>query len=130
MAYLTSAELLDYGTDELVDVDADLVTARLAWASELIDNMLRGGVYAYTLPINPAPAIIKQICADLARASIASGLRVWETERLEALERRERLALSLLVDIAAGKIKLDPALLSVAAAVPTIVDDPHVERGF
>ncbi len=133
MSYLTLAELTDYGADELTDVDTDLAQRWLTASSELVDQRLAGGIYDYVLPLEPVPTLIKQIVADLARAGIASGNRIWEGERLEALERREKLAHGLLDKIAKGEIQLGAAYFQTASGLvdgSEILVSSRPRRGF
>jgi phage gp36-like protein len=135
MSYLSLLELESYGDDELADVSDELAQRALDAASELIDTRLAGGVYPYALPFSPAPALIKLLCADLARAAIASGTGIFTAERREPLERREQAALKLLNSIANGEIQLGSAYLQTGStgvlkdAQPILVSS-RKRRGF
>jgi phage gp36-like protein len=91
---------------ELADDDADgttdtaVVEAAIADADGLIDSHLRS---RYSVPLDPVPALITKLSADLAIASLFARRR---ESASPVHESRARDAVALLEEIAKGKIVL------------------------
>jgi len=86
--------------DAIADIDA-LVTAKLATR--------------YAMPLTSVPRVLRNIACDLVRA------RLYEDRITDHVADREKAALALLNDIAAGKLTLG---LDDAAQPTVAVDGP------
>lgn len=95
------AELLRIADRDRDDeVDTAVVDIALADATSEIDAYIST---RYTVPMNPVPAILKRICADIAR------YRLYDENPLEEVESRYKQAITTLRDIANGRASLkDP----------------------
>lgn len=107
MTYATRADIETiYGANHLQtlvahDVDLDTAVARaLASAQARIDPYLRK---RYTLPLPVVPATLQQIAIDIACWLLAPA-----ADRLsEQIEKRAKLQLEFLKEVAAGKADID-----------------------
>src|SRR5690554_3975810 len=78
-------------------IDTDVVDVALADASDEIDAYLSS---RYTVPMSPAPDLLKRLCADIAR------YRLYDERPLEEVENRYKQAVTTLRDIANGRASL------------------------
>ncbi len=112
MAYSTLADiqghvpvsdLIQLTDDDGVAVDQSVVDEAISFADELINGYLRGRYDASTLPLNPAPALIKKISMDIATHRLYS-------RRLnmmaDVIEKQHQNALKLLGQLQQGVISL------------------------
>ncbi|WP_435100827.1 gp436 family protein [Arhodomonas sp. AD133] len=108
MAYASVQDLIDrFGEDELIEltdtertgqVDQAQVETALEEASAEIDALIRR---RYSVPVSPAPALLRRLCADIARYHLdAIGGR-------EHVAKRRNDAVKRLESIAAGRATLD-----------------------
>lgn len=117
MAYATVQNMIDrFGESELIDisdrsdageVDADVVGAALADASEIVDG------YAgprYRLPLDPAPALIVRLVCNLARYYLHKDVPP------DVVKANYGTAMTELRDIAAGRLRLAAAGVDAPAA--------------
>lgn len=112
MSYATLQDLIDrFSEDEIIrlsdradvptgEVDAAVVAQALDDASDLIDGYLAG---RYRLPMEEAPALLGQICSDIAR------YKLYRDMPTETVAQRNKDALSHLKMIAEGKVVLQVA---------------------
>lgn len=106
--YCTQQDIIDrYGEDELIvaadrdsdgEADEDIVLKGLEDASEEIDTYLGG---RYSLPLSPAPGILKRLCVDMALYHMSSPPSITDEKR-----RRYEDAIKLLTKISEGKVTL------------------------
>lgn len=111
MPYCSLADLQSrFGDAELLriadrdrddEIDTDIVDVALNDATNEIDAYV---ATRYTVPMNPVPAILKRICADIAR------YRLYDENPLDEVESRYKQAITTLRDIANGRASLkDPS---------------------
>ncbi len=115
MAYLTEQDLINrIGAAEMLRLsdrdgdglaDAGVVEAAIDEAESAINGYLTG---RYKLPLDPVPALLKGLAADLA----IYGLHPWGAP--EEMRQRYKDAMTTLGKIAAGDIVLD------AEKIPTV----------
>jgi phage gp36-like protein len=106
-SYMTGAEYVTrFGLEETVQltdvhrsgtVNADTLTTALSDATEIANGYLAG---LYAIPLAPAPGIVKQIVADLARE------RLHNDNPTAAVSARADTARTMLKDIAKAVISL------------------------
>jgi phage gp36-like protein len=106
--YCTQQDIIDrYGESELIvaadndgdgEADENIVAKALEDASEEIDTFL---AIRYTLPLNPAPAILKRLCVDMALYHMSMPPAITEEKR-----KRYDDAIKLLTKISEGKVTL------------------------
>jgi len=92
--------------------DAAVIEAAIADADGIIDTHLKS---RYAVPLNPAPAILKKLSADLAVASLFARRRESASPHHEA---RAKAAVELLGAIARGEILLAEASESSLKGAP------------
>ena len=121
MSYAAQQDLIDrVGEAELINltdravppsgaVDADVVGAALAGADAAIDGYVRS---RYALPIDPAPALLRELAVDLA----IYALHRWDPP--EVVTARRDQAMALLRDVSTGKVTLPVAGGGEAPAAP------------
>jgi len=110
MAYATVADLVArYGEQEIIQltdragtgvIDAAVANAALADATAEIDAYLSR---RWQLPLASTPALIRQLCCEIAR------YRLWEDQASDEVRRRYEDAVRLLRDLAAGRADLGEA---------------------
>jgi phage gp36-like protein len=122
MPYVTSQQLVDrFGLDELIQVSNPTdptataindtrVANAVADISALIDAKLGA---RYAVPLTSVPLVLQNIACDLVRA------RLYDDRIPDRIADREKAALKLLDDIAAGNLTLGLD----AAAQPTAPSD-------
>jgi|SRR5690554_3473995 len=94
-------------------IDTDVVDVALADASDEIDAYLSS---RYTVPMSPAPDLLKRLCADIAR------YRLYDERPLEEVEKRYEQAVKTLRDIANGRASLkDPNAPSAAGSAVEVM---------
>lgn len=132
MAYATLQDLIDrFGEREIIELtdradppadaaDPDVAGAALTSASSVIDGFV---AVRYGLPLAVTPALLVEICCDLARA------RLYRDQITEVVEGRRKDALMALRDIASGKMLLDVAGAEPAADGNKVYTD-GAERVF
>ncbi|MDO6747209.1 gp436 family protein [Gilvimarinus sp. 1_MG-2023] len=114
MPYCTQQDLQSrFGDAELIriadrdrdgEIDADVVNVALNDASNEIDAYVGS---RYSVPMSPAPDLLKRLCADIAR------YRLYDERPLEEVENRYKQAVATLRDIANGRASLkDPSASS------------------
>lgn len=106
--YATQQDIVDrYGEAELIvaadhdgdgEADPAVVEKGLADASEEIDTYLGG---RYTLPLDPAPPILKRLCVDMALYHMSMPPAVTDEKR-----KRYEDAVKLLIKISKGEVSL------------------------
>lgn len=114
---LTLERLIEL-TDDAVPptaVDADVLGAAIADASEIVDGYLRD---RYVLPLSPVPGLIRRIVADLVAYDLWGRRPEAKGEAPKTLEKAHDRALRLLHEIQTGHVTL-----GVAAGQPDPV--PH-----
>jgi phage gp36-like protein len=121
-AYITTQQLVDrFGLDELIQVsnpsdptataiNDTRVSNAVADISALIDAKLGA---RYAVPLTSVPLVLQNIACDLVRA------RLYDDRIPDRIADREKAALKLLDDIAAGNLTLGLD----AAAQPTAPSD-------
>ncbi len=107
MSYIDKAGLIarfGQDIDQLIDRNGDgveddgVLAAAIADAEATIDAKIGS---RYATPLDPVPAIIVAIAADITRA------RLYHQAKPEIVEQREKAALELLDQIEQGAIKLN-----------------------
>lgn len=107
MAYCTIEKLVSrFGEAELLriadrdrddEIDTNVVQEALDDASEEIDAYIST---RYSVPMNPVPALLERLCADIAR------YRLYDENPLEEVENRYKQAVLTLRDISNGRASL------------------------
>lgn len=115
--YCTQAHLVArFGEAELIgnsdrsdsgDVDAGVVNAAIAKASNIIDSYIGA---RYALPLASADPVLQGICEDIARHAL------YTVDRPELVQKAYEAAIALLKDIARGVARL--SIPEPAAATP------------
>jgi phage gp36-like protein len=132
MPYATQEDIENlYGTDLLVrvaDYDRDgnadpaVIARALASADEVCDAYLSA---QYTVPLVPAPGVVKTCAIDIAVYKMALG----RSGRTDEMRVRYEDALSLLEKISTGKVGLGlPPATTTNPDGSTTVTDPNVKR--
>jgi phage gp36-like protein len=97
---LSEDELIQLTDDEgMQAVNTARVNAAIDAAGQLIDGYLRG---RYTLPLDPVPGIIKQLCITISVYNVYRRRRM--AAMPESLEKRYAADLKLLGDIQKGNV--------------------------
>lgn len=97
-------------TDRTEPYTEDIVQAVMDRALEAATAEIEAALRErYALPLSPVPALVVDLCCDLAR------WRLWDEDALESVVERAKVARSQLRDLAAGKLTLDAAPAQPAA---------------
>lgn len=109
MSYITRAELVVMFPDTFSSATDELWNQVIPAVDGVIDGRLSA---RYAVPIEPAPAALKEIATDLARYKLEKQL-MYDEVKDDALETRYKFALDRLEQIADGTI----ALIGVASQI-------------
>jgi phage gp36-like protein len=117
MSYAAIDDLIArFGEDELTQLtdrdgsgslDSRALETALDESASVIDSYLRG---RYALPLLPVPKLLTGICCDLTRYAL------YADAVPDALNDRQRAALSQLRDLAAGRARLEVGVAPDAPA--------------
>lgn len=130
MAYLTKPDFeARFGADELLaltDRDGLGVVGDAVFAQAALDAQAEVDVYLaarYALPLASVPAVLVQLCADIAR------YRLWADRASEEVRKRYEDVLRLLRQIASGAVALGVASSAVAQGQPHAAAPQRVFNG-
>ncbi|QEY23546.1 gp436 family protein [Neisseria animalis] len=126
-AAVSRTELIQLSNDDGYGSEPDwaIVDRAIAYACELADGYLMG---RYTLPLDPAPSLLRPICTDIARWWLHQR-RINTADFPKPLEAAHANAVKLLEQIRDGKIHLGVRVGDTAEPSGGAVEQAHGERG-